>query len=123
MEGRVLRTGEISDLVSDPRGTCGSFCCVCGPAFHTQETVKQRGLTRPSMREIVYVIGGSTLGLGDGAKNVWSILIEADVSGKDFTWREEGRTLEVETSTAEAQWQGCLVLSWKSNQMRGHWKP
>lgn len=38
--------------------------------------------------------------------------VEADVSRKDFTRREGGRTLEVETSTAEAQGQGCSVLSW-----------
>lgn len=38
--------------------------------------------------------------------------VEADVSRKDFARREGGRTLEVETSTAEAQGQGCSVLSW-----------
>ena len=39
------------------------------------------------------------------------MLVEADVSGKDFAGRG-GRAFEVETSTAEAQGRGCSVLSW-----------
>lgn len=57
------------------------------------------------------MIGGSALGLGDGAENIERMLVEADVSGKDFAGRG-GRAFEVETSTAEAQGRGCSVLSW-----------
>ena len=48
------------------------------------------------------------------------MLVEADVPGKDFAGRG-GRAFEVETSTAEAQGQGCSVLSWAGPGRQTDW--
>lgn len=56
------------------------------------------------------MIGGSALGLGDGAENIERMLVEADVSGKDFAGRG-GRAFEVETSRGSGGG-AAPVLSW-----------